>query len=67
MDYKRVYICPKSDKCTNRACFMRAPHTRGGYYNKLGNVAFRQCIEKFNEVFECAGQKLKLDEIKFTH
>lgn len=66
MDYKRLYICPIFDKCTNHACFMHGPHTRGDYYHKLGNIAFGRCIEKFNEAFECGGQKLKLDEIKFT-
>lgn len=67
VDYKRIFICPKYDKCANNSCFMHSPHTRYSYYKRLRNVAFRQCIEKFNESFECDGQKLKLDETKFTH
>ena len=64
--YKRLYICPLCNKCDNRACFMRNPHNRKEYYKELGGISFNRCIEDFNKVFGCGGQKLNLLEVDFS-
>lgn len=65
--YKRLYICPKAETCLNKGCFMRTPRNRHDYHNVLGhNVLFSKCIERFNEIFECGGMKLNLQEFRYN-
>lgn len=64
--YKRLYICPKTETCLKKNCFMRKPRNRHDYHRVLGNdVSFSRCIERFNEIFECGGVKLDLQEFRY--
>lgn len=45
---------------------MRTPRNRTDYANVLDHIVkFSQCIERFNELFECGGMRLRLQEVTY--
>ncbi len=64
--FKKFYICPKSDSCNNKSCFMRQPHGKSAYYRLLKDTcSLKDCITVFNKLFSCNDEKLELQEFSY--